>query len=177
MPSVESINLILGILTIIGDVMIVGIILIYISKLRTPLLGLIMRNAIWMSFVIAATATLGSLFYSEIAGYEPCKLCWYQRILMYPLVILLGMAWKRKSKEIVDYVLAMTGLGAAIAGYHYYVQLGGKSILPCSAVGYSVSCSQRFVLQFGYITIPVMALTAFVLIFLLQMGLKKKLKK
>jgi disulfide bond formation protein DsbB len=177
MTLVETVNFILGILTIAGDGMILGMVAIYVSKIKSSLLTQIAKNAIWMSFVIALISTLGSLFYSEIAGYEPCKLCWYQRILMYPLVIILGIAWKRNDKKIVDYALALSGLGAIIAGYHYYLQLGGKSVLPCSAVGYSVSCSQRFVMSFGYITIPMMALTSFLLIFLLLWRLREKNKK
>lgn len=173
MSWVETVNSVLGILTIVGDVVIVGMAAIYISKIKSSLRTVIAKNAIRMSFVIALISTLGSLFYSEIAGYEPCKLCWYQRILMYPLVIILGIAWKRNDKKIVDYALPLSGLGAIIAGYHYYLQLGGNSILPCSAIGYSVSCSQRFVMSFGYITIPMMALTAFLLITLLLWSLKE----
>ncbi|OGY68707.1 MAG: hypothetical protein A3B94_01990 [Candidatus Jacksonbacteria bacterium RIFCSPHIGHO2_02_FULL_43_10] len=107
---------------------------------------------------------LGSLFYSEIAGYEPCQLCWWQRILMYPQVILLGVAWLKEDQGIVLYSIALSSLGALIAGYNYLLQIGFVPSIGCSAVGYSINCSQRFVMQFGYITIPMMALTAFLLI-------------
>lgn len=117
--------------------------------------------------MVALVAMVGSLIYSEIIGYEPCKLCWLQRIFMYSQVILLGMALFKKDYKIISYSIVLSIIGAIIAGYHYLLQLGVASGLPCSAVGYSVSCSQRFVMQYGYITIPMMALSAFVLITLL----------
>lgn len=122
------------------------------------------KNGILLAFIVSVFAMLGSLFYSEIAGYEPCKLCWFQRIFMYPQTILLGIALWRKDFQIALCGLVLSAIGAIIAGYHYVMQIGVVPSLPCSVVGYSVSCSQRFVLQFGYITIPMMALTAFLLI-------------
>lgn len=122
------------------------------------------KNGIALAFAAALAATLSSLFYSEIAGYEPCKLCWFQRIFMYPQVILLGIAlWKKDNREAI-YCLVLSVAGAIVAGYHYLMQIGITPSLPCSAVGYSASCSQRFVMQFGYITIPMMSLTIFALI-------------
>ena len=123
------------------------------------------ERGLLLSFIVASVATLGSLFYSEVAGYEPCKLCWYQRIFMYPLAILLGIAWERRDKSIIPYVLTLTGIGAVIASFHYYLQLIPTSpLVPCSAVGVAVSCTTREFTHFGYVTIPMMSLTAFLLI-------------
>jgi len=83
---------------------------------------------------------------------------------MYPQAILLGIAWLKKDQGIVLYSLALSSLGALIASYNYLLQIGLAPSIGCSAVGYSINCSQRFVMQFGYITIPMMALTAFLLI-------------
>lgn len=133
---------------------------------KIPTFALIATNARILSFVVALVAMMGSLFYSDVAGFEPCKLCWYQRIVMYPMVLLLGIAIaKNDRKNIVDYCLGLSGIGAVIAAYHYYLQRGGNEFIPCSTVGYSVSCSQFFTMSYGYITIPFMALTAFLLIF------------
>src|SRR3989338_2054283 len=112
-------------------------------------------------------ATLGSLTYSEVLGYAPCKLCWIQRIFMYPQVLILGLALFGKhkgSRALVDTSLVLSAIGAVVALYHYLMQLG---IIPegsCAAIGYSVSCAERFVLQFGYITIPLMAFSAYLLV-------------
>lgn len=122
------------------------------------------KNGILFAFIVATVATLGSLFYSEVAHYQPCELCWFQRIFMYPQTILLAIAWKKKYAGIALYSLVLSIIGGSISAYHYLMQLGAVPSLPCAAVGISVSCSQRFVLTYGYITIPMMALSAFVLI-------------
>lgn len=173
MVPTSLISQVLAIGTIIAQVFIAGAVLYYLFcrqqencfvPLARNFFSFIGRNGIALAFVAALAAILGSLFYSEVAGYEPCKLCWFQRIFMYPQVILLGVAlWKKDSREAL-YCLILSVVGAAIAGYHYLMQIGIAPSLPCSAVGYSASCSQRFVMQFGYITIPMMSLTAFALI-------------
>lgn len=167
MQLVTVVNQFLAILTIISEILVALIILSLLIK--TPLtkrfLAFLQRNSLLFAFIIALIATLGSLFFSEIAKFDPCKLCWYQRILMYPQVLLLGGAYLRKEKNIAFYSMIMSIGGAIIAFYHYLLQIGRiGELLPCSAVGYSVSCSQKFVLLFGYITIPMMALSAFLLI-------------
>lgn len=128
-----------------------------------------------LAFLTALVATGGSLFYSEVAGYEPCTLCWYQRILMYPQVIILGLALWKKNDAVVDQSLVLSLIGIAIATYQYLGQISVVELLPCSAIGYSVSCSKTFVMNYGYITIPMMALTGFTYIFVLM--LVKKFSK
>ena len=118
----------------------------------------------------------GSLIYSDVIGYEPCKLCWFQRIFMYPQVFLLALALWKKDKNIIDYTALLSIFGAIIAGYHYLLQLGIAPDLSCGAVGYSVSCAQRFVMNFGYITLPLMAFTAFLMI-LTFFFIEKKYRK
>ncbi|OGH88302.1 MAG: hypothetical protein A3J93_01955 [Candidatus Magasanikbacteria bacterium RIFOXYC2_FULL_42_28] len=123
---------------------------------------LIRKYAPHLALVAVTIATLGSLFYSEIAGYEPCKLCWAQRIFMYPQVILLITAFaKKRAGAMLAYTLPLSVIGGLIAIYHYLLQLGVVSGVACGVVGYSVSCAQKFVLTYGYITIPLMAVTAF----------------
>lgn len=134
------------------------------------------KHGLGLAFFIALASTLGSLFYSEIVGYEPCVLCWYQRIFMYPQVVLLGLAMFKKDLSIIKYSISLSVIGAILAGYHYLLQLNIIKVLPCPAVGYSVSCSKLFVMQFGYITIPLMSFTAFLMIifFLLSYKLKER---
>ncbi len=165
MSLVPLVNNILGPLTILGGALTLIAIFILLTKNRSPKLDYFLNKAVLFAFLVALLATLGSLFYSEIAGYEPCKLCWFQRIFMYPQALLLGLALAKKDKNIIGYSLVMSGVGGVIAGYHYLLQLGVAPALPCAAVGYSAACSQRFVLLFGYITIPMMAFTAFALLF------------
>ncbi len=117
------------------------------------------------AFAISLIATLGSLTYSDVIGYEPCKLCWVQRIFMYPQVVLFGLALVRKeTKKIFPYAVALSLIGAGFALYHYLLQIGVVSTSSCSVVGYSAKCAEIFTMNLGYITIPFMALTSFLLI-------------
>lgn len=173
MTLVSIANLILSSLTVIGQIAIVVVVIAFAIR-NEKLLQFFGRNTVLFSFIVALIATLGSLFYSEIAGYEPCKLCWFQRIFMYPQVILLGIAlWKKNGVLAIYNSIVLSAVGAVIAGYHYLLQVGIAPELPCAAVGYSVACSQRFVMNFGYITIPVMAFTAFALIVLFMIARRR----
>jgi len=116
------------------------------------------------AFLVALLSTAGSLYFSEIAKIVPCELCWLQRILMYPQVVLLGLALLKKNRDIFYQSATLSIIGFAIAVYHYYLQRGGNPLVPCSTVGYSVDCAKNFTLNYGYITIPVMAMTGFVMI-------------
>lgn len=175
-------NFVLGILTIIAQIISVILVIIYFRhhkkesglkkfihiffKPKDPeskTLLLVQKNGMLLAFIVALTALLGSLFYSDVLGYEPCKLCWFQRIFIYPQVLLLGIALFKKDRNIINYSLIFAIIGGLIALNHYILQVTGVSLLPCSAVGYSVSCSKLFVLRFGYITIPMMALSASIL--------------
>lgn len=121
---------------------------------------------LFLNLIIVFIATIGSLYYSEVLQYTPCKLCWYQRIFMYPQVFLYWLAIILKDKKIVAYSFFLSLLGAPIAFYHYTLQRGWVSGADCSAVGYSISCSQQFVMNYNYITIPFMAFSAFGLVLL-----------
>ena len=164
--------------TLISNVFI-GLIL-----LRWPLSQKILRpKAVLLAFLVALIATTGSLFLSEAALFAPCKLCWLQRIFMYPLVVILGVAlYKRslqgfhpyqKREDVAPYALSLAVIGGAIAAYHYYLQINPRALAPCSDIGFSVSCSEKFFTYYGYITIPWMALSAFALIILLMLTLLK----
>ncbi len=151
---------------------------LFMKKTPTAIEGLlsfVSRKAMHVTFFAALLATLGSLIYSDVIGYEPCKLCWYQRIFMYPLVIVFGIALWKKHAWIKPYGVVMASFGALIAGFHYLGQIGWNPLgLECLAIGYSASCSKNFVLEFGFITIPMMALAAFLLIALsLAYSIKK----
>lgn len=176
--SVEFVNQLLAILTIVAQILIFGILIIFFlpKNVKYNVFHLIQKNNLKLVFLIALISTLGSLFYSDIAGYEPCKLCWYQRIFMYPQVLLSSFALYKKENSITPYLMLLSLCGGVIAFYHYLLQLGIAPSLPCAAVGYSVSCSQRFVLAFDYITIPLMAFTAFLFMFLILLISKLKLK-
>jgi len=167
------VNRILSLVTVAGDILILLFIIFFLLK-KLSLIKLLSRYSFHFALIVSLIATLGSLFYSEIAKFEPCRLCWYQRIIMYPQVILISLAIIKKDRHLADYLMALSAVGVLISSYHYYLQRGGQSIFPCSVVGYSASCSTRFIMEFGYITIPMMALTAFILIIILMVISKIK---
>lgn len=112
-------------------------------------------------FLISFTALAGSLIYSNIIGFPPCELCWIQRIFMYPQPLLALVSFWRKEKLAVFYALPLSILGGLVALFQSLTDWGvGGSLLPCTASG--GACSRVYVMEYGYITIPVMALTAFV---------------
>ncbi len=173
---------VLAILTVATDVGIVlffltallGLVIPQIKTLRLTVIKAVKPFARILAFLIALVSMSGSLFYSEVAKYTPCLLCWWQRIFMYPQTLLIGMGIVKDDKNVADYSIGFSAVGAIIATYHYYIQLGGKSFFSCAQIGYSSECSQRFTLEFGYVSIPMMALTAFVAIMILMIISKKK---
>ena len=118
------------------------------------------EHALSLAWLIALTATLGSLYYSEVAHYIPCKLCWYQRIAMYPLAIVLGIAALRRDLGIRRYVLPMVGVGAAISTWHYLLE-HFPSLSGSASCDPSAPCTVRWVWEFDFISIPFMALGGF----------------
>jgi len=120
-----------------------------------------------LSFLTALIATLGSLYFSEIALYPPCVLCWYQRICMYPLTfILFASVWTNDSRQ-ARYTLPLIFTGLLIAIYHnlLYYEIIPDSITPCTA---GISCTSKHIEWLGFITIPFLSLTAFFILLLTE---------
>lgn len=134
----------------------------YRARSRDALTAWVHRNGLWLAFAVAFGAVVASFVYSDVIGYAPCVLCWYQRAFMIPLAVILAIAAWRKDRSIVPYALALAAIGGLIAINHVWLQSVGGSLIPCPADG--PSCDQRFVYEFGYITIPVMSLTGFAFI-------------
>ena len=135
------------------------------------------KRALLFAFAISLSSVLGSLYFSEIAGFEPCKLCWFQRVFMYPLPIILGIALFREARDVIYYAMPLSVIGGLFALYHYILQMSTNPLAPCSTIGFSVSCSERFITHYGYITIPFMSLTGFVIIFLLLLFTSERINK
>lgn len=125
--------------------------------------------AAWIVSIIAIT---GSLFFSEKMGFIPCTLCWYQRILMYPLVLFLGIAFYRNDRDIYKYILPMSLIGIVISGYHYALQKI-PSLHEFSTCTNGVPCSGQYINWLGFITIPFLAFVAFTFITVMMIVLCK----
>ncbi len=164
---------IFSVLTIIANVLAVAVLLaVMLEQTKSQSLLALRRwlsaNGLLLTFLVALAATSGSLFFSEIAGWTPCKLCWWQRIFMYPQVPLLALALWKRDRTIARSILLLSVIGAVIALWHYSEQVRAAMLppdaplVPCDATGESCARTEiRF--SYGYITIPFMAFSAFLL--------------
>ena len=119
-------------------------------------------SALSLAAGVAAVCTAGSLYLSEVAGFLPCKLCWYQRFAMYPLAPILGLSAWKGSTRIKPYAFALATIGSMISAYHILVERGiVKESVSCDPTN---PCSLNWVPHLGYLTIPTMALSGFLLI-------------
>jgi disulfide bond formation protein DsbB len=160
----------LSVLGVVGQVLVAILILVGLLALfgvRGPLDGirrLLWGYELWAAFVVAAIATGGSLFFSQIANFPPCELCWFQRICMYPLSILtLLMAWHGDNRA-ARYLLPLPVVGAGVSIYHLLIEnqvIKEPQACLASAPG---GCAVKWINEFGYITIPTLALTGFLLL-------------
>lgn len=127
---------------------------------------------LFLCWIIAVTAMLGSLFFSSVMGLEPCVLCWYQRIFMYPLVVIFLIGLFPFDAKVVRYSMPLVVIGWIFAVYHYLVYSGyiPENLQPCDESG--VSCSEINLELFGIITIPMMSILAYstiiILLFLIR---------
>ena len=161
----------LAVLGIVGQV--VGAALLIVALLglvgvKGPLRALragIEGYELWLAFLVAAVATGGSLFFSEIAHFTPCELCWYQRVCMYPLSITTLLAGLADDHRVARYLLPLPLAGAGVSVYHLLVENGVVGQTTTCLISAPGGCAVKWINEFGYVTIPTLALTAFVLVF------------
>ncbi|WP_336825072.1 disulfide oxidoreductase [Sporosarcina sp. USHLN248] len=132
-----------------------------------------MNKPLLFSWITAIIAVAGSLFFSERMGFIPCTLCWYQRILMYPLAVLLGIAFYRNDRAIYKYVLPLSIIGMIVSTYHYALQKL-PTLQEFSVCTSGVPCSGQYINYLGFITIPFLALIAFTMITIMMFILRKR---
>jgi disulfide bond formation protein DsbB len=159
---VSTVALFFSILAIVANVTVVIVVAMAITGRAGRLRALIGSSALPGAFVVATMATLGSLYFSEIVHLEPCRLCWYQRIAMYPLVVILGIAAWRRDDRVFRYAAPIAAIGAAISVYHYLLEwFPWLDSGTCSA---TVPCTVVWFRELGFVSLPYLALSAFVLI-------------
>lgn len=162
---VGIIHRLLASITLIVLIVLVGFLISsLLPQIRKKMSLLIEKKANFLILLISLTATLGSLFYSEVALFTPCKLCWFQRIFMYSQPVINIISRLINDKKVYYYHLVLSFLGLLIAVFHYFVQWGIIDFQECATVGYSVSCTEKFTGEYSFITIPLMSATAFLAI-------------
>jgi disulfide bond formation protein DsbB len=142
--------------------------LLWLGGLRRPLNALrrvLWGYELWLAFLVSALATGGSLFFSEVAHFVPCELCWYQRICMYPLSILTFFLAYHGDHRAARYLLPLPLVGAGVSVYHLLIENKViKEPAQCLISAPGSGCGTKWINEFGYITIPTLALTGFVLL-------------
>jgi disulfide bond formation protein DsbB len=164
--TVERFYAILALVAIGAMVFVVGLRVLGIWSDRAldayaALARVVQPRAMAVAWVVALLATVGSLYFSEVAGFTPCTLCWYQRIAMYPFVALFGVALLRRARYVTG-APALTAIGALVAGYH--VALEWVPSLDTGACAAAAPCTYVWFREFGIFSLPALALTAFLLI-------------
>lgn len=126
----------------------------------------ISKNGLYVALVQSIAGVLGSLYFSEMQQFPPCTLCWYQRIALYPLVVILAIGITTKDKFVHYYVLTLAGIGWAISVFHnlLYYNIIPESAAPCVA---GISCTTKYIEWFGFVTIPLLSFLAFSTIIIL----------
>jgi hypothetical protein len=159
----DVVILFLALLAVATQVAVVGGSFAYANRsFREPFLESVGPLALRAAAAVAGVSMLGSLYLSEVAHFLPCKLCWYQRIAMYSLAVILVIAAVRNDGAVRRYAIVLASIGAAVAIYHVLVERFPQ--LESSTCDPANPCSLKWVEKFGYVTIPVMALTGFIAI-------------
>jgi disulfide bond formation protein DsbB len=168
--TTEAVTLFLALLAVGAEIATATAIVLFVGGRFFPALRDLGRQAVQavapsalsLAAVVAAVCTAGSLYLSEVAEFTPCKLCWYQRYAMYPLVPILGIAAWKGFTRVRPYAFALAGIGSMISVYHILVERGiVKESASCDPTN---PCSLIWVKRLGYLTIPTMALSGFLLI-------------
>lgn len=134
------------------------------------------QTAMYVALIIAIGGMAGSLYFSEILHWVPCKLCWFQRIALYPLVPIIATGIFQRDQKVTNYVLPLSIIGGAIAFYHNLLQYNVLSETVSSCSG-GVSCTTEYLSIFGFITIPLLSFLAFALITGIMLAARKNLPK
>jgi disulfide bond formation protein DsbB len=151
---------VLAVLGVVGQALFVLLLLVG-WRIRAWLEG----YELWLAFLVSAIATGGSLFLSEIANFIPCELCWFQRICMYPLSIATLLAALANDRRAARYLLPLPLIGAGVSVYHLLVENGVVEQARACLISAPGGCATKWINEFGYMTIPTLALTGFALCF------------
>lgn len=175
LSHIDTINKIFSVGTIILQIVALVLFLnfIFLRRKNNVVLLFFKKYTFIFGFIVSLLAVLLSLFYSEIVGYPPCELCWIQRIFLYPQLILFSMELYKKDKSIVDFSVVFAIIGSLVSIYHIYVEKFGSNGFLCGdpSTG-GISCSIRYIYEFGYVTMPLMALTLSLFILAILLNFK-----
>lgn len=123
--------------------------------------AVIAKYALPLGFFLTLFSMVLSLVYSDYLGVLPCGLCWFQRIFIYSMVFIFGVAWYKNDRKVFDYIITLSVAGLIVALYHQYLQMGYSELIPCPAIASTVNCDKPTFMEYGFITFPFMAVVTF----------------
>jgi disulfide bond formation protein DsbB len=170
-PGVKVTTNFFLVMTLAADAVLVAAVVLAVAALvsrraRASVVSLataVAPQSVLLAWIVAAVTTLGSLYYSEHAGFVPCELCWYQRIVMYPLVVVLGVAWLRRDAKVWMTALVFVVIGAPLSLYHWLVERV-PAFAESSSCSITVPCTAPWFEKLGFVTLAWMAMSSFLLI-------------
>ena len=171
---IETLNFWLSLGTIVLQLAILGLLYLYFFSKNEILKKRVYAFGLPLALALVLGGIGLTLVYSELFGFEPCGLCWLQRVFLYPQAVLLALAlWKHEHRHVADYCIGLSVIGAVVALYQHYLQMGGTELVTCPTVSTGAECSSRFLFEFGYITFPLMSATLFIFIIALMLFLRR----
>ncbi len=171
--TVQVFSAVLGLATIAGGlVTLVALVLEKSVGWAVGWMSVVRESALWLMFMITGGAMVGSLYFSEVANFAPCKLCWYQRIAMYSIAIISFVAALRRDKRIAPYTLTLAAIGLVVSTYHYLLEWYPQ--LESSVCSVDVPCTTVWFREFGFVTLCFMAGSAFIAVIALSVSLLRE---
>ncbi len=174
--NLETTNFLVALGVLLLEIATVALFAAYFVRGKYPLVsqlaGFLSRRGLLIAFIFAALGSIITLYYSEVLGIEACSLCWWQRIFLYPQVVLFAIALSKKDIGIALYSIALSILGAGFGLYQHALQMLGEGSLPCPAT--AASCAQRFMYEFSHITFPYAAFVLFAFLIIVMLFVRKR---
>lgn len=172
-----SMRLLFGLMALAANAVVLGYLVLWVlarrqgtaATIRDRAIGAIAGVELWLAFGVVTVATLGSLYLSDIVGLVPCRLCWFQRIFIYPMVPILGLAAWTRDAAVRRYIIALAIPGIGFSLYHYAIQRFPG--LEGGACDVFAPCSAAYIWLWGFVSIPYMALSTLLLVVVLTFSL------
>jgi len=169
---VQTLNYLLALDALILQLAIIGLLALLFSSKGKVAKSFFGKYGMLTVFIVTLGSVVLTLVYSEVFGFVPCSLCWIQRMFLFPVVILSGIALINKSSDIADYIIWLSVPGAIVAFYQHYIQMGGSEFVNCP-VATGADCTKRILFEFGYITFPLISFTVFIFLIVLMLFVRK----
>jgi disulfide bond formation protein DsbB len=148
-----------ALLALFAGALAIALVLARLLRVGDDLVDMLRPIRMWLAWLIAAVSMAGSIYFSESANFVPCKLCWFQRIAMYPLALVLLIAALRRDDGVRRYAVPLASIGAAISAYHYLIEW--RPTLGAGTCEITAPCTVPWFRQFGFVSLPLMALCGF----------------